>query len=313
MVAGLLLVSAGPLSAARAEGVGVATFEVVPSGQQAPELGVLLANRLATRGVGRVAGPSELGAPARFEPAVAEVQGWARAAAVDAIVVGRTTRVGSAISVHAKLIDGVSGKPVGKTVVQDAARPEELGRAIDGLTASLLDRLAERPGAVSAPAPAAKPTPKPRTGATLDRSKPLSIQSDELEAAPDANGRRRLTFVGHVRARQGELSLDSDRLEAFYPAGASEPEKLAASGHVTIRQADRLARCAEAVFYRSDERVVCSGELAEIEQACDLLRSPRITFHLNSERLEAAGPVDVKIRPDGVGCGVAAASGAPVR
>lgn len=313
LAVGLLLAWACPLELARAEGVGVATFEVVPSGQQAPELGVLLANRLATRGVGRVAGPSELAAPARFEPAAAEAQGWARAAAVDAIVVGRTTRVGSGISVHAKLIDGVSGKVVGAPVIADAARPEDLGRAIDGLTASLVERLAERPGAVSAPAPAAKPKSKERMGASLDRGKPLSIRSDELEAAPDADGRRHLTFVGHVRAEQGDLSLEADRLEAFYPAGASEPERLGARGHVTIRQGDRLARCAEATFYRSDERVVCTGQLAEIEQACDLLRSPKITFHLNSERLEAAGPVDVKIRPDVPGCGLAAATGGPAR
>jgi lipopolysaccharide export system protein LptA len=304
---GVLLVWTAPQSAARAEGIGVAPFEVVPSGRPAPDLGALLANRLATRGVGRVAGPGELGAPARFDPAAGEAQGWARAAGVDAIVVGRTTRIGSGLSVHAKLIDGVSGKPVGAPVIEEAARPEDLGRAIDGLTASLIDRLAKRPGAVSAAAPAEKPAPKERAGMRFERGKPLSIQSDELEAAPDAKGRRHLVFVGHVRARQGDLSLDADRLEAFYPPGASEPDRLSARGHVTIKQGDRVARCAEAIFHRQDERIVCTGQLAEIEQSCDLLRSPKITFHVGSERLEAAGPVDVKIRPNLPGCGIAAA------
>ena len=298
---------------ARADGVGVAPFEIVPSGQAAPELGAHVAQRLATRGVGRVAGPSELGVPALFEASPEAVRGWARAAQVDAIVVGRTTRVGSGLSVHAKLIDGASGTQVGAPVVEEAARSEDLGRAIDRLTGSLVDRLAKRPGAVSAAAPGAAPAAKERTGATFDRGKPLSIQSDELESQLEKDGRRHLVFTGHVRAEQGDLSLVADGLEAFSAAGVSEPERLTARGHVTIKQGARIARCAEAVFFRNEERVVCTGQLAEIEQGCDRVRGPKIIFHLGSERLEVEGGADVQIRPDVPGCGVAAATGGPGR
>ncbi len=303
---------AAPVSA-RADGVGVAPFEVVPSGQATPELGAHVAQRLATRGVGRVAGPSELGAPARFDASADEVRGWAHAAGVDAIVVGRTTRVGSGLSVHVKLIDGASGAPIGAPVVEEAARPEDLGRTIDHLTGSLVDRLSKRPGAVSAAAPGAAPEPKERTGATFDRGKPLSIQSDQLDSQLEKDGRRHLVFTGHVRAVQGDLSLVADGLEAFSAAGVSEPERLTARGHVTIKQGTRVARCAEAVFFRSEERVVCTGQLAEIEQGCDRVRGPKIVFHLGSERLEVEGGADVQIRPDVPGCGVAAAAGGPGR
>jgi lipopolysaccharide transport protein LptA len=312
----LLALGVGLAGAAHAEGVGVAAFEVVPAGQVAPELGAHVAQRLATRGIGRVAGPSELGAPARFEATPEEARGWAQAAHVDAIVVGRTTRVGSGLAVHAKLIDGASGKPVGAPVVEEAARPEDLGRTIDRLTGSLVDRLAKRPGAVSAAAPAAKPAKdeaKERTGASFDRGKPLSIQSDQLESQADPKGARHIVFTGHVRAVQGDLSLVSDRLEAFSPAGKSEPDRLVARGHVTIKQGTRLARCAEATFFRAEERVVCTGQLAEIEQGCDRVRGPRIIFHLGSERLEVEGGADVQIRPDVPGCGVASAPGGPGR
>jgi lipopolysaccharide transport protein LptA len=304
-----------------ADGVGVAPFEVQPAGQQAPDLGTLLANRLATRGVGRVVGPAELAAPARFELTPAEAQGLARAAGIDAIVVGRTTRVGSVLSVHAKLIDGRSGKLLGTPVVEEAARPEELGRAIDRLTGSVLDRLSERPGAVGAEGPAAAPGPNPkerpgpgskeRAGASFERGKPLSIQSDELESRLEADGRRHLVFTGHVRAEQGELKLVADHLEAFSAQGESEPDRLTARGHVTIQQGARVARCAEADFFRREERVVCTGQLAEIEQACDRVRGPKIVFHLGSERLEVEGGADVQIRPDVPGCGVAAVTGGP--
>lgn len=306
---GALLFAAclGAGGAAHPEGVGVARFEVVPAGEKAPELGAHVAQRLATRGVGRVAGPSELPAAAGFEPSVEDARAWARAAGVDALVVGRTTRVGSTLSVHARVIDGPSGKPVGSPVVEEAARPEDVGRTIDRLTGSLVDRLAERPGAVSA-GPAAK-APKERTGASFDRGKPLSIQSDQLESQLDAKGAREIVFTGHVRAVQGDLSLVADRLEARSGAGESEPDRLRALGHVTIKQGARTARCAEAVFYRREERVVCTGQLAEIEQGCDRVRGPKITFHLGSERLEVEGGADVQIRPEGPGCGVAAAAG----
>lgn len=308
----LLFAGLGFAGTALAEGVGVLRFEVVPAGQAAPELGAHVAQRLATRGVGRVAGPSELGLAPRFEPSTEEARAWARAASVDALVVGRTTRVGSGLSVDARVIDGTTGKPIGAPVVEQAARPEDVGRTIDRLTGSLVDRLGERPGAVSA-APAEQPEAKPkeRTGASFDRGKPLSIQSDQLESQIDAKGARQIVFTGHVRAVQGDLSLVADRLDAQSAAGTSEPDRLTARGHVTIKQGTRTARCAEAIFYRREERVVCTGQLAEIEQGCDRVRGPKIVFHLGSERLEVEGGADVQIRPDAPGCGVAATNAGP--
>jgi lipopolysaccharide transport protein LptA len=287
-----------------AEGIGVARFEVVPSGERAPELGAHVAQRLSTRGIGAVRGPSELGLAARFEASEEEARAWAREAGVDALVVGRTTRVGSGLSVHARVLDGPTGKPVGSPVIEEAARPDDVGRTIDRLTGSLIDRLAKRPGAVSAP-PAEKPAANERTGASFDRGKPLSIQSDQLESQTDAKGGRRILFTGHVRATQGDLALHADRVEAISAPGNSEPDRLTAQGHVTLKQGTRTARCAEAVFHRREERVICTGQLAEIEQGCDRVRGPKIVFHLGSERLEVEGGADVQIRPDAPGCGVA--------
>jgi lipopolysaccharide transport protein LptA len=294
----------GLAAAAHGEGVGVARFEVVPSGEKAPELGAHLAQRLATRGVGTVVGPSAVRVPARFDASEEEARRWAREAGVDALVVGRTTRIGSGLSVHALVLDGPSGKPIGAPVIEEAARPDDVGRTIDRLTGSLVERLAKRPGAVSAP-PADAPAAEERTGARFDRGKPLSIQSDQLESELDAKGGRRIRFTGHVRATQGDLVLLADRVEAVSATGSGEPDRLTAQGHVTLKQGTRTARCAEAIFYRREERVVCTGQLAEIEQGCDRVRGPKILFHLGSERLEVEGGADVQIRPDGPGCGVA--------
>ena len=96
----------------------------------------------------------------------------------------------------------------------------------------------------------------------------------------------------------------ADGLEAFSAAGASEPERLTARGHVTIKQGTRVARCAEAVFFRGEERVVCTGQLRGDRAGLRSMRGPRIIFHLGSERLEVEGGPTMQIRPDVPGCGV---------
>lgn len=306
-----VIATVGVLAAgAHAAGVGVAPFEAIArQGDAVPDVAAHVAERLATRGVGTVRGPQALGGEARFDPSNEAVRQWAERADVDAIVVGRTTKIGSQLSLHVRLYDGASGRALGTPLVEEVARPEEFGRAIDRLTGALVERIEARaPAADAADAPAAAPKAgsDDEGGLGFDPDEPLSIRSDELEAAPDASGQRRLVFAGHVRAEQGDLSLVADRLEAHYRAGASEPHRLQARGHVTIEQGARVARCAEATFYREQERVVCTGQLAEIEQACDRVRGPRIVFHLGSERLEVEGGAEVSLRPDGPGCGAPA-------
>ena len=84
--------------------IGVAPFEgVAPPGAGVPDLATLLADRLGTRGVGRIVGPARLGAGSDSEPQDAEVKSWATQADVDAIVVGRTTRIGEQLSVDMQL------------------------------------------------------------------------------------------------------------------------------------------------------------------------------------------------------------------
>lgn len=300
----------GTAPSAHAAAVGVAPFEAIAAvGESVPDVASHVAERLATRGLGTVRGPLALGGEARFEPTVEDVQQWAEHAGVDAIVVGRTTKIGSQLSLHARLYDGASGLALGAPLIEEVARPEEFGRALDRLTGALTERIEARiPGAASERPSSPKPAGAAAEGARFDRKEPLSIRSDELEAAPDASGQRRLLFVGHVRAEQGDLSLVADRLEAVYRAGASEPHRLQARGHVTIEQGTRIARCAEATFHRDQDRVVCTGQLAEIEQGCDSVRGPRIIFDLGSERLEVEGGADVSLRPD---CASGATGGEP--
>ena len=58
---------------------------------------------------------------------------------------------------------------------------------------------------------------------------------------------------------------------------------------------------------------MCIGEVAEVEQACDLVRGPQIIFHLGSERLKVEGAADVRIARRHRAAAATAAGGGPGR
>lgn len=300
----------GPQAATAGLSVGVAPFE--SAGQVAPPLpdvAGLLARRLTTRGLERVVGPESLGAAALARPAAEEVVRWASAADLDALVVGRATRLGSRISIDAQVRSGASGASLGAPLVAEAAGPADVAEAVDRVAAGVVARLATGAGAPAVSAPPPGPEAKPAAAETprkgdrlggLRSDAPISIKSDELDVLQKGGGRRFL-FKGHVRAEQDQLTLRSDQLEAEYPEDDGQPDRLVATGHVEMTHAGRKALCDRAVYYRREQRLVCTGN-AQLEQACDRVRGEEIVFHVDSEILEVNGAADVRIHPKGAAC-----------
>jgi lipopolysaccharide transport protein LptA len=285
--------------------IGVAPFERVPQhGSAVPDVALLLSDRLATRGVGRVVGPAEWTRPSVGADA-GEVSAWAAEAGLDAIVTGRTTQLGRRLSLDVWLRSGRDGA-VAATYVAEAGRAEEVAGAVDRLAAQVIDGLPAALGEASNAAVASAP-PKPagpgaagaanaapRSGGLAERmSGPISIRSDELEAI-EKGGQRTMVFTRNVRVAQDEWQLRSDRLEAFYPAGASQPERLVARGHVSIRNGEQTASCDEATYLRDQQTVLCRGN-ARMEQECDWVTGNEIELHLESERLVVRGDTQVHI------------------
>jgi lipopolysaccharide transport protein LptA len=302
-----LVLGLGAAGSAGAAGVGVAPFErVAAEGQGVPDVAALLAERLGTLGIDPVVGPEALGAAAVAEPSTADASAWAAQASVAFVVVGRTTRLGNTLSVDARLLDGRTGAALGGRLVEEANRPEDLGRLVEGLAGQVVERMgsgatAAATGRPPAGAPAAQPAPGRRSPGG-----PISIRSDELEAF-DRVGEKKFVFTGKVRAVQDALVIHSDRLEAFYPQGASQPDRLVATGRVVLEEGGRTARCEKAVYFRSDERLECTGN-AELVQDCDTVRGDMITFYLRTDVLKVTGKADVKLRPDDPQCATTAAA-----
>ena len=314
LVAALPACAAEPLSAEpvspKTEGsIGVVSFERAgaTSGSM-PDVAILLAQRLSTRGVERVVGPDELSIAAVADPSPDPLVDWAGEAGVEALVVGRTTRIGSRLSVDARLRQASTGERLGSPFYAEIARQEDLAGAVDELAGEVMSRLAS----VAPPEPGSKASkqaePAPRPSTPYRREEPIDIQADELEAITD-EGRKRFLFVGNVRAVQGPIALRADRLEAFYPPGSSELERLIATGHVVIDQEDRTVFCDRATMVRAEDRIVCTGN-ARIEQDCDRVSGREIIFHLDREVLKVNGAADVQINPDDAKC-VARAGATP--
>jgi lipopolysaccharide transport protein LptA len=131
---------------------------------------------------------------------------------------------------------------------------------------------------------------------SLRSGAPISIGADELEAL-SRKGQRELEFRGHVQVTQADLSLRSDRLQAFYPSGASQPDRLVAEGTVQLVSGARHVRCDRATYDVTREHLVCVGD-AEFVEGENSLRGDAIEFDLGADRVLVKGNARVVVRAE---------------
>lgn len=286
--------------------IGVAPFEASgPSGVEVPDFATLLADLLGTRGVGRIVGPDQLGAPATAQVEASAAQAWAEAAMVDGVVVGRTTQLGSRFSVDVQLLSATSGA-VADTYIAEIASTDQATSAIAVLADQVIAGVLGLTGsAILAPPPAALGAvgsdPSHRV---FDSSAPISIKSNSLEAA-EVNGNRRLVFSGDVNVAQDDITMTSNRLTADYAKGASEPSRLVAQGSVRVVQGKQEVRCDSGTFQRAEELLTCCGN-AELRDGASRVRGKCIEFDLGKQtvRVEDA-TVNIIPEPSDGGSGKA--------
>lgn len=276
----LLLGSCGAEVAPAPRGeVGVAQFTVDGAGEGLPDVASQVAQQLGGLGVGTVVPPATVGPVAAGASTAERVELGDRTGA-RTLVVGNVKRVGEKIALDASVLDLDTGKALGPPLAEQAAGPADVPRAVEALSQQIAARILAPPARSEEPAKPRKPK-----RADGEPREPIEIEADTLDAQTVAGGRR-LQFAGHVNAVQGDVSLQCDGLEAFYPTGASEPDQLIAKGNVRVKQRDRSASCAEAVFYRSEDKLVCTGSPAELTEECNRAEAERITFYLETEKVE---------------------------
>lgn len=124
---------------------------------------------------------------------------------------------------------------------------------------------------------------------------PLNIKSNTLHADSD---KKSATFEGKVVARQGDLTLYSDRLVISYSADGKDLSRAEAFGNVRILQGKREATGAHAVYDPKQARIVLDGS-PRVVQGGDVLTGKLITYYVNEQRSEVTGGVQAVIIPGG--------------
>lgn len=295
-----------------------------------------LVRKFSQHAVQRLIAPGDFVTRSAFEPDASEIRRWAYNSAVDTIVVGRVYRQKTTGQSGPRVVETIvrSGHSGGELFRRDVvvAREGDLDRKIGELAASILYGLShadEAPPEGSQSSPPMPPSPatpvvsanaagtpssRPSDadadadsrghGLSVATSKsefrrdaPIEIKAEEAEIIRREEGRK-LIFHRNVRVRQDNVTLRSDRLEALYRRGESEPRELIAEGRVVIVQNDRRAECDRAVYLRESSRLTCSGH-AQLTQGCDIIRGERIEFDLSGDRARVEGAASIVIQPKG--------------
>ena len=120
---------------------------------------------------------------------------------------------------------------------------------------------------------------------------PVEISADQLEANDLAKS---LVFIGHAVARQGDITINGDRLTISYAAQGGEVERIVAEGSVRIVQGARVATAGRAEYLRSEERMVLTGS-PKVSEGGNSVQGHEIVLYLKENRSVVKGGQDGRV------------------
>jgi outer membrane protein assembly factor BamD len=149
-------------------------------------------------------------------------------------------------------------------------------------------RIAALPSVAPSPKEKRKPEKEvlPKTEqANLGRSEPIDITSDIVETYPKEN---LIIFRGNVMARQRDIVIYADSVEAMLIEDNKGVEKVIAGGNVKIQQGLRVANCEKAIFYNIAQKVVLTGD-PKVREGDNIVSGDEIVFDIEQNRIEVKG------------------------
>jgi lipopolysaccharide export system protein LptA len=131
----------------------------------------------------------------------------------------------------------------------------------------------------------------------VDNSQPIDITSDKVEAYRKDN---LIIFQGNVIARQKDIVIYADSLEAMIIEDGKGIERVTVGGNVKIQQGLRVANCQKAVFYNLDRKIVLTGD-PKVSDGDNIVSGDEIIFDIEKNRVEVksglSGRGKAKIQP----------------
>jgi len=119
----------------------------------------------------------------------------------------------------------------------------------------------------------------------VDKSQPIDITSDKVEAYWKEN---LIVFRGNVVARQKDIVIYADSIEAVTIEDGKGIERVTAGGNVKIQQGLRVANCEKAIFYNLDQKVVLTGD-PKISEGENIVSGDEIIVDIEKNRVEVKG------------------------
>jgi lipopolysaccharide export system protein LptA len=132
-------------------------------------------------------------------------------------------------------------------------------------------------------------------------SRPIDVTADRLSAD---SVRNTVTFEGNVVARQADVTLYADRIQAGYSRESGSIDRIEAEGNVRVLQEGREARSARAIFHNLEQRIVLTGG-ATLRQGQNTVQGETLTIFLRENRSvvtggKDGGRVQAVINPKGI-------------
>jgi outer membrane protein assembly factor BamD len=127
--------------------------------------------------------------------------------------------------------------------------------------------------------------PESKEAKLVDKSQPIDITSDKVEAYWKEN---LIIFKGNVIARQKDIVIYADSIEAVTIEDGKGIERVTAGGNVKIQQGLRVANCQKAVFYNLDQKVILTGE-PKVSEGDNIVSGDEIILDIEKNRVEVKG------------------------
>lgn len=114
---------------------------------------------------------------------------------------------------------------------------------------------------------------------------PVEITADRLEADDVAKS---LLFIGHAMAKQGDVTINSDRLTIHYGSQGGDVDRIIAEGNVHIVQGNRVATGNRVEYFRLEDRMVLSGS-PKVTEGANSVQGDEIVLYLKENRSVVMG------------------------
>lgn len=135
------------------------------------------------------------------------------------------------------------------------------------------------------------------TAAHEDRSNlPITIKSNEMTA--DNKGKTAI-FSGKVVAKQGDVTIFSDKLVVGYAETSKDVENVEALGNVRIVQQNITGFADHALYENRTGRIVLTGS-PRVVQGGESISGKVITYYVDADKSDVSSGGDPKARVEAV-------------